>query len=147
VPPKEIHEAIRRAHLAGLRPYIHAQGDRGINIVLDGIEAALEEKPVDDHRIRLEHGGLTGPEQLCRMKELGVCVSSSISFLGGDVSTNWRYWGEERMKWTYALRSFVEYGIVAAGNGDYPVTTGDPMVGIATAVTRRTIEGDIVGPK
>jgi len=59
VAPEEIHDAIRRAHLAGLRPCIHAQGDRGIDIVLDGIEAALAERPARDHRIRIEHCGLT----------------------------------------------------------------------------------------
>ncbi|MFQ6054034.1 MAG: amidohydrolase, partial [Candidatus Bathyarchaeia archaeon] len=144
IPPERVKELVMKAHLAGLRPCVHAQGDYGIDVVLDAMEAALEEKPVEDHRMRIEHGGLTTPRQLERMKRLGVLVSSSISFLGGDVSTNWIYWGMERMRWTYALRSLMEYGIVAGGNGDWPVTTGNPLVGIATAATRKAVTGDIL---
>ncbi|MDP2860019.1 MAG: amidohydrolase [Bacillota bacterium] len=144
-PAEEIKKFIYDAHLAGLRPCIHAQGDYGLTVVLDGIEKALADRPAVDHRIRLEHCGLTYQPIIDRIKRLGVCASSSISFLGGDVSTNWVYWGPERMKWTYALKSLRDEGIVAGGNGDWPVTTGNPIVGIATAVTRRTIKGDLVG--
>ncbi|MDP2860020.1 MAG: amidohydrolase [Bacillota bacterium] len=144
-PAEEIKQFIYDAHMAGLRPCIHAQGDLGLNVVLDGIEKALEDRPAVDHRIRIEHCGLTYQPIIDRLKKLGVCASSSISFLGGDVSTNWVYWGPERMKWTYALKSFRDEGIIAGGNGDWPVTTGNPVVGIATAVTRRTINGNLVG--
>jgi len=143
-PPEELKKRVKACHLAGIRPCIHAQGDHGIDEALNAIEDALQEKPMENHRIRLEHGGLTTPKQLKRIKELGVCISSSISFLGGDVSTNWVYWGMERMKWTYALKSFIDYGIIAGGNGDWPVTTGNPFVGIATAVTRKAVTGDIL---
>ena len=144
IPPNRVRELVRKAHLAGLRPCVHAQGDYGIDVVLDAFEMALNEKPVEDHRMRIEHSGLTTPKQLERMMRLGVHVSSSIGFLGGDVSTNWVYWGMDRMKWTYAMKSLKEYGIVAGGNGDWPVTTGDPILGIATAVTRRAVTGDVL---
>lgn len=141
MPAEAFKEQIVKAHLADLRPCIHAMGDRGIDVALDAIEAALKEKPTVDHRMRIEHATLTTPKQLERMKRLGVHVSSSISFLLG---MNWVVLGMERMKWTYALKSLKEYGIVAGGNGDWDVTTGDPLVGIATAVTRKTLTGDIL---
>jgi len=89
---------------------------------------------------------LTRPEHLERMADLGVCVSSSISFLGADVSRNWVYWGGERMDWTYAVAALQEHGIPTAGNGDWPVATGDPRVALRTAVTRETVTGEVVGP-
>lgn len=144
VRPEYLAERVERAHEAGLRVCVHGQGDRGIDRILDAYEAALD--PEEDHRFRIEHAGLTYPEQLDRIEALGVCVSSSISFLGADVSRNWVYWGEERMPHTYAVGSLLERGIPTAGNGDWPVSTGDPLVGIRTAATRETVTGEVVGP-
>ena len=144
VRPEYFAKRVERAHEAGLRVCVHGQGDRGIDRILDAYEATLD--PEEDHRFRIEHAGLTYPEQLDRIEELGVCVSSSISFLGADVSRNWVYWGEERMPHTYAVGSLLERGIPTAGNGDWPVSTGDPLVGIRTAATRETVTGEVVGP-
>jgi predicted amidohydrolase YtcJ len=144
VSPEYFADRVERAHEAGLRVCVHGQGDRGIDHILDAFEAAVE--PDEDHRFRIEHAGLSGPEQLERIAGLGVCVSSSINFLGADVSRNWVYWGEERMDWTYALGSLFEYGIPTAANGDWPVATGDPLLALRTAVTRETVTGEVVGP-
>lgn len=143
VSPDYFADRVERAAEAGLRVCVHGQGDRGIDHILDAYEAALD--PEDDHRFRIEHAGLTKPEQLDRIEELGVNVSSSISFLGADVSRNWVYWGEERMPWTYAVSSLQERDIPTAANGDWPVSTGDPRVALETAVTRRTVTGEVVG--
>lgn len=144
IDPEYFTDRVVRAHDAGLRVCVHGQGDRGIDHILDAFEAVLDAE--EDHRYRIEHGGLTTPDQLDRMADLGVCVSSSISFLGGDVSRNWVYWGDDRIRWTYALASLQEYGIRAGANGDWPVTTGDPRIGLKTAVTRETVTGETVGP-
>ena len=144
IDPDYFAERVERAHEAGLRVCVHGQGDRGIDHVLDAFEAAVD--PEEDHRFRIEHAGLTGPEQLERIADLGVCVSSSINFLGADVSRNWVYWGEERMDWTYALGSLFEYDVPTAANGDWPVATGDPRLALRTAVTRETVTGEVVGP-
>ena len=144
IDPDYFTERVQRAHDAGLRVCVHGQGDRGIDHILDAFAAAVD--PDEDHRFRIEHAGLTKPEQLERIADLGVCVSSSINFLGADVSRNWVYWGEERMDWTYALGSLFEYGIPTAANGDWPVATGDPRLALRTAVTRETVTGEVVGP-
>jgi predicted amidohydrolase YtcJ len=144
VSPDYFADRVERAHEAGLRVCVHGQGDRGIDHILDAYEAALD--PDEDHRFRIEHAGLTGPDQLDRIEELGVCVSSSINFLGADVSRNWVYWGEERMDWTYALGSLLDRDIPTGANGDWPVSTGDPRLALKTAVTRETVTGDVVGP-
>ena len=143
IDPEYFTERVERAHEAGLRVCVHGQGDRGIDHILDAYEAALD--PDEDHRYRIEHAGLTTPAQLERMADLGVCISSSINFLGTDVSRNWVYWGEERMDWTYALGSLAEYEIVAGANGDWPVSSGDPLLALRTAVTRRTVTDEVVG--
>lgn len=144
IRPEYFADRVETAAEAGLRVCVHGQGDLGIDHILDAYEAALD--PEEDHRFRIEHAGLTKPEQLDRIEELGINVSSSISFLGGDVSRNWVYWGEDRMPWTYAVGSLQERDIPTAANGDWPVTTGDPRIGLRTAVTRETVTGETVGP-
>ncbi|MEF8800089.1 MAG: amidohydrolase [Halolamina sp.] len=144
ISPEYFADRVEKAAEAGLRVCVHGQGDRGIDHILDAYEAALD--PEDDHRFRIEHAGLTKPEQLDRIEELGITVSSSISFLGADVSRNWLYWGEERMPWTYAVGALQERGIPTAANGDWPVATGDPRIALRTAVTRETVTGETVGP-
>lgn len=144
VDPEYFADRVERAAESGLRVCVHGQGDRAIDYILDAYEAALD--PEDDHRFRIEHAGLTRPEQLDRIADLGVCVSSSISFLGADVSRNWVYWGEERMDWTYAVAALQEREIPTGGNGDWPVATGDPRVALETAITRETVTGEVVGP-
>ena len=141
--PEYFAERVETAYDAGLRICVHGQGDQGIDHILDAFEATVD--PDEDHRFRIEHAGLTYPEQVERIAEIGACVSSSISFLGGDVSRNWVYWGDERMDHTYAVRSLQEAGIPTAANGDWPVTTGDPRVGLKTAVTRETVTEEVVG--
>ncbi|WP_227357516.1 amidohydrolase [Haladaptatus salinisoli] len=143
ISPEYFADRVKTAYKAGLRICVHGQGDRGIDHILDAYEDVLDSDM--DHRFRIEHGGLTKSEQLDRIEKLGVCVSSSISFLGSDVSRNWVYWGQKRMPWTYAVRELQERGVPTAANGDWPVATGDPRVGLQTAVTRRTVTGETVG--
>lgn len=144
ISPEYFADRVETAHEAGLRVCVHGQGDRGIDHILDAYEDVLHAD--EDHRFRIEHGGLTKPEQLDRIAELGVCVSSSISFLGSDVSRNWIYWGDERMPWTYAIGDLQKRTIPTAANGDWPVSTGDPRIGLRTAVTRQTVTDETVGP-
>lgn len=144
VDPEYFADRVERAAEAGLRVCVHGQGDRAMDHILDAYEAALD--PDEDHRFRIEHAGLTRPEHLERIAGLGVCVSSSINFLGTDVSRNWVYWGDERIDWTYAVASLQERGIPTGGNGDWPVASGDPRVTLRTAVTRETVTGEVVGP-
>ncbi|WP_227378557.1 amidohydrolase [Haladaptatus halobius] len=143
ISPEYFADRVKTAYEAGLRICVHGQGDRGMDHILDAYQDVLDSD--ENHRFRIEHGGLTKPEQLDRIAELGVCVSSSISFLGSDVSRNWVYWGKKRMPWTYAIRELQERGVPTAANGDWPVATGDPRVGLRTAVTRQTVTGETVG--
>ncbi|MFW5900447.1 MAG: amidohydrolase family protein, partial [Halodesulfurarchaeum sp.] len=100
IDPGYFADRVERAAEAGLRVCVHGQGDLAMDHILDAYEASVD--PDEDHRFRIEHAGLTRPEHLERIADLGVCVSSSINFLGADVSRNWVYWGDERMDWTYA---------------------------------------------
>jgi predicted amidohydrolase YtcJ len=56
------------------------------------------------------------------------------------------YYGEERLEWMFAQKSFMEYGVVATGATDYPPGPYEPLLGIQSCVTRTDINGKLWGP-
>ena len=82
----QLTEVMRRAHRAGWQVGVHANGDAAIDTSLAAYETVLRETPRADHRHRIEHCSVLHPEQIARMRELGL----SPSFLIGHV----RWWGE-----------------------------------------------------
>jgi hypothetical protein len=145
VTQEELTEQVVKAHKAGLRPCIHAIGDRAVDVALNAIEAALKEKPAKDHRLRIEHCGLPTDQALRRIKKLGVVPISSIGFIYELGDTHLLGIGEERAKRYYPLKTYLEHGIVSTGNSDCPVCSGDPLQQIFCAVTRQTETGQTLG--
>ena len=56
------------------------------------------------------------------------------------------YYGEERLEWMFAQKSFMEYGVVSTGATDYPPGPYEPLLGIQSCVTRTDINGKLWGP-
>lgn len=141
--PEELFEQVNIAHKAGLRVSIHAIGDRGIDVALDAIEAALKETPLMDTRHRIEHCSVCTPKQQRRIKSLGVIPSSSIGYMWGIGDDYIENFGSERIRWLHPHRSFLDNEIITSGNSDWPVSTANPMKQIYAAVTRKTKTGQI----
>ena len=76
---------------------IHTQGDRTIDMVLDLVEAILDESPRPDHRFRLEHCALMRPDQIERARGLGVLCSFFINHI-----THWGVPIEDGAIWSPA---------------------------------------------
>jgi len=139
--PEKLTEQVIKAHKAGLRVSIHAIGDRGIDVALDAIEAALREHPTVGMRHRIEHCSVCTPKQWERIKKLGVVPSSSIGYMWGVGDDYIENFGPERLRWLHPHRSYIDNGIIASGNSDWPVSTADPLKQIYSAVTRKTKTG------
>jgi predicted amidohydrolase YtcJ len=144
--PEDMERIVTKAHEAGIRVSIHSIGDRGIDIALDCIEKAQKKKPVKDMRHRIEHNSCCTPKQLKRIRELGVTPSSSIGYMYGIGDQYAENFGLERSQWLHPHKTMQEMGIIAGGNNDCPVTFYSPFKQIYTAVTRKTVTGQVVGP-
>ena len=146
VEPEKLKDMIVRAHIAGLQTATHSIGDRAIDINLDAIEAALKQHPMEDRRHRIEHCTQCPPDQLKRIKELGVHPGES-NYIWNFGSAYKYQFGEERSKYLYPYRSFIEHGIIASANSDYGGGPwhGDPIRGIYAMITRKTEDGETVG--
>lgn len=147
---EELNERVLAAHLAGFQVGVHAIGDRAIVGVLEAYEAALKKLPRDEHRHRIEHCGICNSSIIARIKDLGVVPVPQPIFLYGEGESYRAGLGEERMKWAYPMKSFIENGIRVPMSSDCPATSGaeliSPLLGIYVAVTRKTDAGKELGP-
>jgi hypothetical protein len=147
---EELDRGVLTAHRAGFQVGVHAIGDRAISAVLDSYEAVLRELPKADHRLRIEHCGICTPSILSRIKRLGVVPVPQPIFLYGEGESYRAGLGEDRVKWAYPLKSFIDGGIVTPMSSDCPATSGveliSPLLGIYVAVTRKTDAGRVLGP-
>lgn len=141
LPVTELRHAIRSAHRAGWQIATHAIGDLAVTEVIDAYASALDEAPRLDHRHRIEHCGISRPEDVSRMAELGIIPVPQGRFIN-EIGDGMRSaLGDERMDWCYRGRSFLNAGLPLPASSDRPVVNGAPLVGLVDLVRRRTASG------
>ncbi len=144
IPEQDMMDTVSDATEMGLIIAIHAIGDRAAQFALNAIERAqeliAEQGTVSDAtsplRYRLEHVQLIAPEDLQRMRRLGVIASIQPFHAVADRDIAERYWGR-RHKRAYAYRTMHNMGIPLALGSDAPVETFDPLNILYAATVRR----------
>ncbi|MFP5347052.1 MAG: amidohydrolase [Actinomycetes bacterium] len=144
--PDRMRQALVAAHLGGWRVAAHAIGDRAVDLALDAFEEAQAKLPRPDARHRIEHAGVTHPEQIERMARLGVTPLPQLRFLHDIGDSMVEAVGESRRDALYRHASFLRAGIRVPGSSDRPVADGRPLAGIESMVRRMTSSGHVVGP-
>lgn len=134
----QLEEFIEKAHNADLQLAIHVIGDKSAETVLRLVKETLEKTPKAEHRHRLEHASVLNPELIQDIQEVNMIASVQPHFIISDFWVKDRL-GEDRTRWTYALKSLIKGGIVVVGGSDAPVEPISPMLGIYAATARRTI--------
>jgi predicted amidohydrolase YtcJ len=137
---QEIHDAVDDAHTHNFQVGIHANGDVTIDMVLKAYERALAKWPNPDRRHRIEHCSLVNPDLLKRIKAIGVVPTPfwTYVYFHGE---KWKEYGEDKMQWMFAHRSFLDSGIVVAGASDYTPGPFEPLMAIQSMVTRKDYAG------
>ncbi|MEC9286821.1 MAG: amidohydrolase, partial [Chloroflexota bacterium] len=136
----EIEHQVMDMHRAGFQVCIHANGDLTIDMVLSAYEKAQKAHPRSDTRHRIEHCTLVNPELLARMKAMGVVATPFCTYVYHH-GEKMRYYGEQRLEWMFAQRSFIDSGVVSTGATDYPPGPFEPLLGIQSCVTRTDSTG------
>ena len=134
------------AHRSGWRVATHAIGDAAIDLVLDAYEEAQRRWPRPDVRHRIEHFGVSRPDQVARCARLGVVPVPQGRFVGEIGDGMLRALGPQRAGWAYRYRSLLDAGVVVPGSSDRPVVDGHPLLGMHDMVNRRTDSGADCGP-
>jgi predicted amidohydrolase YtcJ len=143
---KEIDEAVEDAWRHNFRIAIHANGDITIDMVLKAYERVQKEWPRPDPRNRIEHCSLVNPELLGRIKAAGVVPTPFWTYAHYH-GEKWKEYGDEKMNWMFAHKSFLEYGIRVPGASDYGPGPFEPLMALQSMVTRKDFNGNVWGPR
>jgi predicted amidohydrolase YtcJ len=131
----------------GLPVLIHCNGDYTIDIALDAIETAYAGSSTLGVN-RIEHSTMARPDQILRMKRLGVQPSflmNHVRFYGAAYRE--QIFGPERAAFMDPAGACVRAGLPFTLHSDAPCSPPGPLALISTAVTRRCIiDGSVVGP-
>ena len=144
----EVVSLVTRCLEADVQLWLHAIGDAAQELTLDAIAEATRAVPGKDHRIRVEHlaNHIKDPEQLGRIKELGVIAVPTAAFMySHDPSGDPDY---SRIDFPY--RTMIDAGLQPPGNSDsagtQPFATS-PWFGIACMMHRRNKHGLVLAPQ
>jgi predicted amidohydrolase YtcJ len=158
---KSLQKLADERALAGFQIGFHAIGDRANGMALDAIQHADESRMKMmqkllpkletqtgahisvslDARNRIEHAQVVSPGDFDRFARLHVIASMQPSHLLTDMAWAEQRLGPERVKYSYAWRSFLDHNVPLAFGTDYPVESINPFRGIYAATTRMNEAG------
>ncbi len=141
---EQINDAVEDAHRHNFQVGIHANGDVTIDMVLKAYERVLEKWPDPNRRHRIEHCSLVNPDLVRRIKACG-CIPTPFWTYIHFHGEKWAQYGEEKMRWMMAHRSFLDAGIRVPGASDYTPGPFEPLMAIQSMVTRKDYAGRVWG--
>src|SRR5699024_3292558 len=145
---QDLNKAVLELHNKGYRIATHGNGDRAIGSIIGAYENALSEKPISDHRHRIEHVQTATINDLDKIKELDIAASFFINhvYYWGDRHKR-LFLGPERAAKMNRLAEAVSKDILYTLHSDCPITPISPLFSVWIAVNRITREGDVLGEK
>ena len=145
VPPANFTAVVKEVNKMGWRVTTHAVGDAALDEVLDAYEAANAEYPIAGHRWAIEHLFIVRPDQIARMKKLGVMLAvQDHLYLAAPAMR--KYWGVARASQVVPLKTLLDNGFMVAGGTDSSVVPFNPFWEIYHFNTRDTIADGVYGP-
>ena len=140
-PLEKMRERLTAADKAGLQLCIHAIGDAAISQVLDLFSDVIRANGPRDRRLRIEHAQHMAARDFSRFATMNVIASVQPYHAIDDGRWAERRIGPERIKTTYAFRTFLDRGVRLALGTDWYVAPLDPMQTLYAATTRATLDG------
>jgi predicted amidohydrolase YtcJ len=123
---------------AGFQVGIHAIGDAGNRETLDFIQAVEREKAdVRNNRNRIEHAQVVHPDDFARYRSQQVIASMEPPHAVEDKAWAEDRLGAERVKGSYAWRTFRQRGVRLIFNSDLTGSDHNIFYGLHSAITRR----------
>lgn len=133
---------------AGLSAKIHCTGDAATQLALDAIEVLRDFNGPSTARHQIAHASIIWPEEIARMKRLGVTAEMSpmVWFPNIFSGAATQLLSEEVLDRAYPIAEFLDAGLLIAGGSDWPVMPSpDLWIGIEGMVTRRDPTGATPG--
>jgi predicted amidohydrolase YtcJ len=141
----QLHEAVDDAHSHGWQVGVHANGDVTIDMVLKAYERALQKWPDPNRRHRIEHCTLVNPDLIRRIVAAGVIPTPFWTYVYYH-GEKWSEYGDGKIAWMFAHKSFLDAGIRVPGASDYTPGPFEPLMALQSMVTRKDYKGRLWGP-
>lgn len=141
LPAGTMLERALGADAAGLQVIIHAIGDEANAAVLDLYRELARRHGPRDRRLRLEHAQHLRARDLPRFARQRVIASVQPYHAVDDGRWCAAKLGPRRLRTTYAFRSLLDTGATLALGTDWTVAPLNPLLTLAAAVTRQTLDG------
>jgi predicted amidohydrolase YtcJ len=145
---------VRVGNRLGWQLSSHVTGDRGVDIVLDAIEAANKEQSMLDKRYNLIHAYFASAGTARRAAKLGAVVDTQPMWFYKDGDALIEALGPKYMNTFIGVKTWMDNGVTVALNADHmqgfdPVGALNPyhpLLAMQAAITRRTQGGQVIGP-
>jgi len=131
----------------GWHVHVHVNGDAGLDLVLDQIEAVKQRHPAGaGQRVILEHYGFARADQHARVDRLGVAVSNN-AYYTHELSPVYAEHGlgSERAADISPLGALARAGARISFHSDYPMAPAEPLRLAWAAVNRIGSDGRVWG--
>ncbi|WP_259731114.1 MULTISPECIES: amidohydrolase [Synechococcales] len=124
---------------------IHANGDAAIDQLLDAVGQVTATRGVKQGQVILIHGQFLRPDQIPRLKALGIFPSMfpMHTFYWGDWYT--KIVGPDKAAQISPMRSILNAGMIASSHTDAPVALPDLMQVSWATVNRTSRSGKVMG--
>ena len=143
---EELNEMVLDIHRSGLQAVLHAIEGKTIEAACNAVEYALKKSPRSDHRHRIEHCSVCTPSLAKCLASLGIMVVTQPSFIYYNGDRYLKTVPKPNLEHLYPLSTLIKNGVAVAGSSDCPVVPANPIMGVYSAVSRRTEAGDFVLP-
>jgi hypothetical protein len=143
----ELNKMVLNVHRSELQAALHAIEGKTIEAACDAVAYALEKSPRSDHRHRIEHCSVCTPSLAKRIGSLGVMVITQPSFIFYNGDRYLRTVPESNLQHLYPIGTLMKKSVVVAGSSDCPIVPASPLIGIYSAISRRTEKGLSILPE
>ncbi len=119
----------------GYQLHIHVNGDAGLDMVLDQIDANMKRNPRPDHRTVIVHFAVSRADQVARIKKLGAIVSGN-PYYPVALADNYRVNGLDPVRADNMVRmgDVERAGVSFSFHSDMPMAPGQPLFLMWSAV-------------
>ncbi len=126
----------------GYKIHVHANGDLGIQKVLDFNREDQKRHPRKNHRFTLHHMGYFDADIAAQVKELGMETSVNPYYLWALADKYSQYGlGKERAQNLVRIKELTKRGIPVSFHSDFAMAPAEPLTLAWTAINRVTAEG------
>ncbi|WP_342077005.1 amidohydrolase [Yoonia sp. SS1-5] len=144
--PELFLELARTYWKAGKQIHVHCTGDMGVELAISTLETLQAEHPRFNHRFTIEHLGVSTPEQIQRLKDLGGIVSAAVYYVHELGEAYWRgSIGYERASQMSRMGTLERLGVKTSFHSDFLVSPPQPLKLAWVAANRIAESGAVLG--